>query len=71
MTEAGIFQQSMLSTPDKKWVTNNINEVYSIIKPFESMGHSDRDCVYGEVTKGAFQKIVACGADHATCIYCW
>jgi len=58
MTEAGIFQQSMLSTPDKKWVTNNINEVYSIIKPFESMGHSDRDCVYGEVTKGAFQKIV-------------
>jgi hypothetical protein len=58
MAEARIFQHSISSTPDKKWVTNNINDVYSIIKPFESMGHSDRDCVYGEITKGAFQKIV-------------
>ena len=49
--------QSSLRT-DCPWVSRNIDLIYTIIKPYESMGHSDRDCVYGEITKGTFQKII-------------
>jgi hypothetical protein len=51
-------KHSSVRNADRPWVSRNIDLIYSIIKPYESMGHSDRDCVYGEITKGTFQKII-------------
>ena len=36
-------------------ISQNIDVIYAIIKPYEALGR-ELECVYGEITKGAFSK---------------